>query len=166
VIVVLMGVSGSGKTKIGCALAASLGWPFYDADDLHPPANVAKMSAGSPLTDDDRWPWLDRIVDELARAGANGGNAVLACSALRQVYRDRLARAGDVRFVYLKGDLETIAARLAVRSHKYMPASLLPSQFATLEAPADALVIDIRADVAAKIAAIRAGLKLAAADIE
>ena len=165
-IVVLMGVSGSGKTKIGCTLAASLGWPFYDADDLHPPANVAKMSAGIPLTDDDRWPWLDRIVDELARAGANGGNAVLACSALRQVYRDRLARAGDVRFVYLKGDLETIAARLAVRSHKYMPASLLPSQFATLEAPADALVIDIRADVAAKVAAIRAWLKLAAADIE
>ena len=165
-IVVLMGVSGSGKTKIGRALAASLGWPFYDADDLHPPANVAKMSAGIPLTDDDRWPWLDRIVDELARAGANGGSAVLACSALRQVYRDRLARAGDVRFVYLKGDLEMIAARLAVRSHKYMPASLLPSQFATLEEPADALVIDIRADVAAKIAAIRAWLKLAAADIE
>ena len=165
-IVVLMGVSGSGKTKIGRALAASLGWPFYDADDLHPPANVAKMSAGIPLTDDDRWPWLDRIVDELARVGANGGNAVLACSALRQVYRDRLARAGDVRFVYLKGDLETIAARLAMRSHKYMPASLLPSQFATLEAPADALVIDIRADVAAKIAAIRAWIKLAAADIE
>ena len=165
-IVVLMGVSGSGKTKIGRALAASLGWPFYDADDLHPPANVAKMSAGVPLTDDDRWPWLDRIVDELARAGANGGNAVLACLALRQVYRDRLARAGDVRFVYLKGDLETIAARLAMRSHKYMPASLLPSQFATLEAPADALVIDIRADVAAKVAAIRAWLKLAAADIE
>jgi len=166
VIVVLMGVSGSGKTKIGRALAASLGWPFYDADDLHPPANVAKMSAGIPLTDDDRWPWLDRIVDELARAGANGGSAVLACSALRQVYRDRLARAGDVRFVYLKGDLEMIAARLAVRSHKYMPASLLPSQFATLEEPADALVIDIRADVAAKIAAIRAWLKLAATDIE
>ena len=165
-IVVLMGVSGSGKTKIGRALAASLGWPFYDADDLHPPANVAKMSAGIPLTDDDRWPWLDRIVDELARAGANGGSAVLACSALRQVYRDRLARAGDVRFVYLKGDLEMIAARLAVRSHKYMPASLLPSQFATLEEPADALVIDIRADVAAKIAAIRAWLKLAATDIE
>jgi gluconokinase len=166
VIVVLMGVSGSGKTKIGRALAASLGWPFYDADDLHPPANVAKMSAGIPLTDDDRWPWLDRIVDELARAGANGGSAVLACSAPRQVYRDRLGRAGDVRFVYLKGDLETIATRLATRSHKYMPASLLPSQFATLEEPADALVIDIRADVAAKIAAIRAGLKLAAADIE
>ena len=160
-IVVVMGVSGSGKTKIGRTLAASLGWPFYDADDLHPPANVAKMSAGIPLTDDDRWPWLDRIVDELTHAGA-GGNAVLACSALRQVYRDRLARAGDVRFVYLKGDLATIAARLVTRSHKYMPASLLPSQFATLEEPSDALVIDIRAsaDVAAKVAAIREGLKL------
>ena len=91
---------------------------------------------------------------------------MLACSALRRVYRERLARAGDVRFVYLKGDLETIAARLAARSHKYMPASLLPSQFATLEEPADALVIDVRADVAAKIAAIRAGLKLGATDIQ
>jgi gluconokinase len=163
-IVVVMGVSGSGKTKIGRELAASLGWPFYDADDLHPAANVAKMSAGIPLTDDDRWPWLDRIVDELTHAGVDGGNAVLACSALRQVYRDRLARAGDVRFVYLKGDLATIAARLAKRSHKYMPASLLPSQFATLEEPTDALVIDIRAspDVAAKVAAIREGLKLSA----
>jgi gluconokinase len=166
VIIVVMGVSGSGKTKIGRTLAASLDWPFYDADDLHPPENVAKMSAGIPLTDDDRWPWLDRIVEELTRAGADGGNAVLACSALRQVYRDRLARAGDVHFVYLKGDLETIAARLAARSHKYMPASLLPSQFATLEEPTDALVIDIRADVAEKIAAIRSGLKLPAADIE
>jgi gluconokinase len=166
VIIVVMGVSGSGKTKIGRALAASLRWPFYDADDLHPPENVAKMSAGIPLTDDDRWPWLDRIVDELTRAGADGGNVVLACSALRQVYRDRLARAGDVRFVYLKGDLETIAARLATRSHKYMPASLLPSQFATLEEPTDALVIDVRADVAEKIAAIRAGLRLTPADIE
>jgi gluconokinase len=160
VIVVLMGVCGSGKTKVGRALAESLGWPFYDADDYHPPANVAKMAAGVPLTDDDRWPWLDRIVEELAYAGADDGNAVLACSALRQIYRDRIARAGNVRFVFLKGDLATIAARLATRSHKYMPASLLPSQLATLEEPVDALVVDIRADIQVKIATIREGLGL------
>ena len=163
-IVVLMGVAGSGKTTIGRALAASLRWPFYDADDFHPPANVAKMAAGIPLTDDDRWPWLDRIVVALAKAGADDGNAVLACSALRQSYRDRLARAGNVRFVFLKGDLATIAERLAVRSHKYMPASLLPSQFATLEEPSDALVIDIRTDPQAQVAAIRDGLKLSPAN--
>ena len=110
-----MGVAGSGKTRVGRALAESLGWPFHDADDFHPPANVAKMAAGLPLTDDDRWPWLDRIVDALRQIGADGGNAVLACSALRQIYRDRIARAGNVRFVYLKGDLATIAARLADR---------------------------------------------------
>ncbi len=167
-IVVLMGVCGSGKTRVGRALAESLAWPFYDADDYHPPANVAKMTAGVPLTDDDRWPWLDRIVEELAHAGANDGNAVLACdgnavlacSALRQIYRDRIARAGNVRFVFLKGDLATIAARLAARSHKYMPASLLPSQLATLEEPADALVVDIRADIQVKVATIREGLGL------
>ena len=159
-IVVLMGVCGSGKTRVGRALAESLGWPFYDGDDYHPPANVAKMAAGVPLTDDDRWPWLDRIVEELAHAGADDGNAVLACSALRQIYRDRIARAGNVRFVFLKGDLATIAARLATRRHKYMPASLLPSQLATLEEPADALVVDISADIQAKILTIREGLGL------
>ena len=159
-IVVMMGVCGSGKTRVGRALAESLGWPFYDADDFHPPANVAKMAAGVPLTDEDRWPWLDRIVDELAHAGADDGNAVLACSALRQIYRDRITRAGNVRFVFLKGDLATIAARLADRSHKYMPASLLLSQFATLEEPADALVVDIRADIQAKVATIRKSLGL------
>ena len=159
-IVVLMGVTGSGKTTVGRALAASLGWPLLDADDFHPAENVAKMRSGIPLTDDDRWPWLDRIADELARVQAAGGHAVLACSALKQVYRDRLARAGDVRFVHLKGDLATIEARLAQRRHKYMPASLLPSQFATLEAPTDALVVDIRADVAEQVAAIRAALHL------
>src|SRR5437868_7001519 len=155
-----MGVCGSGKTKVGRALAASLGWPFHDADDFHPPQNVEKMAAGIPLTDEDRWPWLDRIVDALADAGADRTNAVLACSALRQIYRDRIARAGHVRFVYLKGDFATIAARLAGRSHQYMPPSLLPSQFATLEEPSDALVVDVCTEIDAKIAAIRDGLQL------
>jgi gluconokinase len=159
-IVVLMGVCGSGKTKVGRTLGASLGWPFYDADDFHPPANIEKMAAGIPLADDDRWPWLDRIAAALADAGADKGNAVLACSALRQIYRDRLARAGNVRFVYLKGDIATIAARLEKRTHEYMPPSLLPSQFATLEEPTDALVVDVRTDINEKIAAIRVGLGL------
>ena len=164
-IVMLMGVTGCGKTTVGRALAQSLVWAFYDADDFHPPAYVAKMASGIPLTDIDRWPWLDRIADLLARVQASGGHAVLACSALKQSYRDRIARAGDVHVVYLKGDLATIEARLATRRHKYMPASLLPSQFATLEEPTNALVVDIRADVAAQVAAIRDGLQLKTAAV-
>lgn len=162
-IVVQMGVSGSGKSTTGAALAAALGWPFIDADDLHPPANVAKMAAGTPLTDADRWPWLDRIVMGLRRVTASGGNAVLACSALKKAYRDRLATAGDVRFVYLRGDRETIAARLAARRHRYMPATLLDSQFATLEVPGDAIDVDIRASVQVQVRSIIQSLALPAA---
>jgi len=154
-ILVLMGVCGSGKTTVGEALAASLGCAFLDADDFHPPANVAKMASGQPLTDDDRWPWLDRIVAELSRILARGDNAVLACSALKQSYRERLQRAGDVRIVYLKGDAATISARLASRQHEYMPPSLLPSQFAALEEPDDALVVDIREPVSSQVRYIR-----------
>jgi len=154
VIVVLMGVSGSGKSTVGAALAAALGWPLVDADDLHPPENVAKMAAGVPLTDDDRWPWLDRIVAELRRITADGTNVILACSALKQRYRDRLAAAGDVRFVHLRGDRETIAARLASRRHRYMPATLLGSQFAALEVPSDAIDVDVATSVDAQVRAI------------
>jgi gluconokinase len=154
-IVVLMGVCGCGKTTTGRALAGEMGWPFLDADDFHPEGNVAKMRAGIPLTDDDRWPWLDRLASELAAINAGGAHAVLACSALRQAYRDRLARAGDVRFVHLHGDRATLASRLAARPGHYMPASLLDSQLATLEAPAGAPVVDIRLPVAAQVAAIR-----------
>jgi len=157
-IVVVMGVSGSGKTTVGEALAGRLGWRFLDADDFHPPANVAKMAAGKPLTDDDRWPWLDRLAGELRALNVAGGHAVLACSALRQAYRDRLAGAGDVRFVHLAGDLPTIAARLEARQHRYMPASLLASQFSTLEVPEDAVVVDVRDPVAAQIDAIVSAL--------
>jgi gluconokinase len=155
-----MGVSGSGKTTIGRALADALGWPFFDGDDFHPPGNVAKMAAGQALTDDDRWPWLDRIGDEMRRILEQSGNAVFACSALKEAYRRRLQRAGDVRIVYLKGDAATIGARLAERAHRYMPASLLPSQFATLEDPGDALVIDIRESPAAQVRRIREGLAI------
>ena len=159
-ILVVMGVSGCGKSTVGQALATAVGWPFFDADDFHPPANVAKMAAGLPLEDADRWPWLDRIVDELRAVLARGGHAVLACSALREAYRERLRRAGDVRFVFLQGDAETIAARLAGRRHKYMPPSLLPSQFATLEPPTDALAVDLREPVDEQVRRIRAAFHL------
>ena len=159
-IAVVMGVSGSGKSTTGAALARALGWPFVEGDDLHPPENVAKMAAGIPLTDDDRWPWLDRIVDDLHALSKTNRDIVVACSALKQRYRDRLASAGDVRFVHLHGDRETIAARLAMRHHRYMPATLLDSQLATLEFPADAIVVDIRDDVDTQVRKIIAALNL------
>lgn len=155
VFLVVMGVSGSGKSTVGAALAKALGWPFLDADDFHPPANVAKMAAGTPLTDADRAPWLDRLATEMRGILTHGGSGVLACSALKNAYRERLASAGDVRFVYLAGDVDTIAARLAARRHEYMPASLLASQFATLEPPADALTVDVRLTIDEQIALIR-----------
>ncbi len=157
-----MGVCGCGKTTVGEALAAALGWPFHDADDFHPAANVAKMAAGQPLTDADRWPWLDRIGAEARAILARGEHAVIGCSALKQAYRERLQRAGDLRFVYLKGDEATIAARLAERKHRYMPPSLLPSQLAALEPPQDALEVDIRATVAEQVARICDGFGLPA----
>jgi gluconokinase len=158
VIVLLMGVSGSGKTTIGLALGKALDWPFFDGDDLHPEANVAKMTAGQPLTDDDRWPWIDRIAEEMRKVSARGESGIFACSALREAHRRRLQRAGDVRVVYMKGDAKTIGARLAARAHRFMPASLLPSQFAALEEPAGALVVDIRDGIAAQVQRIREGL--------
>jgi gluconokinase len=163
VIVVLMGVSGSGKSTVGAALAAALRWPLIDADDLHPPENVAKMAAGIPLTDNDRWPWLDRVVDALRRITADGTNAILACSALKERYRERLRGAGDVRFVHLRGSPELIAARLASRHHRYMPATLLDSQFATLEPPKDAIDIDVAKSVDEQVRAIVAALGVAPA---
>ena len=157
-IVVVMGVSGSGKSVVGQALADDLGWPFFDADDFHPPENVAKMAAGTPLTDADRWPWLDRLAAEMGAIDKRGGNAVLACSALRQAYRDRIARAGNVRFVHLAGAYETIAARIASRTHAYMPASLLASQFAALEPPPDAITISVEDAIPTQVAKIHAAL--------
>ena len=157
--VLLMGVSGSGKSTVGPALAAELNWPFLDADILHPQANVTKMASGIPLTDADRWPWFDRIVAEVRRYAAAGKNVVIACSALKQAYRDRLAGGGSVRVVYLKGDAETIAPRLAGRRGHFMPPSLLASQFATLEEPDNAIVVDITQPVAAQVAAIRRALR-------
>jgi carbohydrate kinase (thermoresistant glucokinase family) len=162
VIVVVMGVTGCGKSTVGAALGERLGWPFLDADDFHPPANVEKMRAGAPLVDDDRWPWLDRLARELASIERAGGHAVLACSALKAAYRERLAVAGDVRFVHLRGSEDLIGERLAKRSHRYMPASLLASQFATLEAPPDAIVVDIDAPVETLVERIGSALEVAA----
>lgn len=160
--VVVMGVCGCGKTTVGRPLADELGWAFLDADAFHPAANVAKMAAGVALTDADRWPWLDRLSDELRTVHASGRHAVLACSALRQTYRDRLAAAGELRWVYLKGDVATIEPRLGSRRGHYMPPSLLASQFATLEEPAGAIVIDIRESIASQVAQIAAELRTTA----
>ena len=160
-IVVVMGVTGCGKSTVGAALGERLGWRFLDADDFHPAENVAKMKSGTPLTDADRWPWLDRVAAELATIDGQGGHAVLACSALKAIYRDRLARAGDVRFVHLRGDQEVVAARLAVRKHRYMPASLLASQYATLEPPRDAVEVDVRLPVAEQVDRICRALAVA-----
>lgn len=150
-IVVVMGVSGAGKTTLGQRLAARLGCAFVDADDHHPAANVAKMSAGVPLEDADRWPWLDALN---VRLRSQPGEAVLACSALKQAYRDRLcAGIDDLRLVYLAASIDQIRARLRARQHRYMPASLLESQFATLEPPGNAITIDVAQPLEVCIAA-------------
>ena len=139
-IVIVMGVSGCGKSTIGQLLADRLGYPFLDADELHPLANVAKMAAGTPLTDADRQPWLELLNGKLR----GQDNAVLACSALKESYRQILSKGlADCRFVHLRGDLELIRTRMQERRHRFMPASLLESQFATLEPPAGALTVDI-----------------------
>lgn len=160
--VIVMGVCGCGKSTVGRALARELAVDFLDADDFHPRANVAKMANGIALTDEDRWPWLDAIAAAMRERAAQGRGAVIACSALKESYRDRLRRgdaAGGLRIVYLKGDAATIAPRLASRSGHYMPASLLASQFAALEEPGDAIVVDIRQTADAQVRQIAAALR-------
>jgi len=133
---IVMGVSGSGKSTIASALAEKLSWTFEDGDRFHPASNVAKMSAGHPLTDEDRWPWLNAIADEIERVCRAGGRVVIACSALKRTYRQVLLRdRPDVRFVFLDGSKALIAERMARRKGHFMPPGLLDSQFKTLEPP-------------------------------
>ena len=144
--IVIAGVSSSGKTTVAKALASRIGARFLDADDFHPPANVEKMASGVPLDDGDRWPWLDRLNEELRQAAAKDESVVLACSALKQDYRKRLADGVEgFQLVLLTGSKELLAARAAARKHRYMPPSLLDSQLATLEplAPGSSWEIDV-----------------------
>jgi gluconokinase len=133
---IVMGVSGSGKSTIADKLAERLRWTYEDGDKFHPASNVAKMSAGQPLTDEDRWPWLQAIADEIDKVCKDGRPAVIACSALKRSYRDILVHGrNDVRIIFLKGTQELIAHRLAQRKGHFMPPGLLASQFKTLEPP-------------------------------
>jgi gluconokinase len=135
VIVIIFGVSGAGKTTIGKLLARELGWRFIEADDFHPAANIEKMRSGHPLTDEDRWPWLDFLRKQIGRSLTVGENAVMACSALKRVYRDRLRVSDQVKFVYLRGDYALVEKQLHSRHGHFMNATLLRSQFDDLEEP-------------------------------
>jgi gluconokinase len=159
-VILLMGVTGAGKTTVGQALAAALHWKFADADDYHSVGNVAKMHAGIPLSDADREPWLDSLHRAISEWLAADENVVLACSALKAAYRRQLLIASDVRLVYLKADRKLIAARLAERTNHYMDPSLIDSQFATLEAPVDAVTVDASLATEAIVARIREALGL------
>ena len=131
---VIMGVSGSGKTTISTLLSEHLGWIAAEADGFHPAANIAKMSSGTPLTDDDRWPWLDSIRNWMDTQAENGRSTIVTCSALKRVYRDVLVTAaGQVHFVHLNGSADVLRERMKTRSGHFMPPSLLPSQINTLE---------------------------------
>lgn len=155
-IVIVMGVAGSGKTTIGRRLAEALSWPFCDGDDLHPPANLEKMAAGLPLTDADRLPWLRELRRRIERHLDAGENAVIACSALKASYREILARDREaVRFVHLTGSPELIRRRLEQRQGHFMKALMLDSQLAALEPPADAVAVDVAGSPEEVVAEIR-----------
>jgi gluconokinase len=161
---IVMGVSGSGKSTVADALGRRLGWRFEDGDRFHPASNVAKMSAGQSLSDEDRWPWLNAIADEIERTCNAGEHVIIACSALKHAYRDILLRGrSDVRFVFLKGTQELIAGRLARRKGHFMPPGLLASQFRTLEPPDGSehvVTVSIDASVEAIVDDILRQLKL------
>jgi carbohydrate kinase (thermoresistant glucokinase family) len=146
-----MGVAGSGKSSVAVELQRRLGWPLAEGDDFHPEANIEKMSSGIPLTDEDRWPWLDLIADWTAEQDAASNSTIVTCSALRRVYRDRLRAApGRTIFVHLVGTEELLAERMNARAGHFMPPALLPSQLATLEdlePDEDGIVLDIAADI-------------------
>jgi gluconokinase len=168
-VLIVMGVSGSGKSTIGEQLARRIAWAYEDGDRFHPAGNVAKMSAGIPLSDDDRWPWLLAIADEIDRVCMAGEHVVIACSALKRAYRAVLVHGrGDVRIVFLSGSEQLIAARLAERKGHFMPPGLLASQFKTLEPPdpgENPVTVSIDAAVETIIDDIVSQLGLGPADI-
>ncbi len=158
-VVILMGVTGAGKTTVGAMLASALGWEFHDADQLHPRANIEKMSRGIALTDQDRAPWLAAVRALVERFLADGAGAVIACSALKQSYREQIvADPAQVKIVYLKVDPATIAARLQERTGHFMNPALMQSQFDTLEEPHDAITVDATKPPEQIVATIRAAL--------
>lgn len=159
-IIILMGVSGVGKTTIGQALAQDLGWRFADGDDFHSSANIAKMHAGIPLTDEDRVPWLQSLQTAITGWLASGSNVVLACSALKASYRQVLQVSPEVKFVYLRGSFELIVQRLASRKGHYMNLDLLRSQLDTLEEPKNAVTIDAGPPVDQLVKEIRTTLEV------
>ena len=161
VAIVVMGVSGSGKSTIGRRIASRLGFAFADADRYHPEANIAKMAAGVPLTDEDRQPWLERLRRLIEEHAAEGRSLVLACSALKESYRRLLKGAepaAHVHFVYLRGDFDTILTRMRRRKGHYMKASMLQSQFRDLQEPEDAVVVSVEHSVPASVQQALAGL--------
>lgn len=159
-VIVVMGVSGAGKTTVGSMLARELHWDFADADDFHSPANVQKMRAGIPLTDADRAPWLHTLRNVVTGWLAEGNNAVLACSALKQAYRNLLQVDEAVRLVYLKGDRDLFSQRLLDRHQHYMKQQMLDSQLLTLEPPVDAIVVNAQATPESIVREIRRHLDL------
>ena len=163
VIVIVMGTTGSGKTTIGALLAKRLGWEFVDADDFHPAANVEKMKHGIPLTDEDREPWLKVLHDKIVEWSTEKRSVVLACSALKQSYRDELHASSDVKFVYLKGSYELFSRRVLARKGHFAKQDLLASQFATLEEPSDAVTVDASPAPEQIVGEVRTRLNLAKA---
>lgn len=159
--IIVFGVTGSGKTTIGSLLARELGWEFFDADNFHPAANVEKMRQGIPLNDDDRVPWLAKLQDLIRTYSNNDQNGILACSALKESYRQYLQAGGEVKFIFLKGDFSLIQQRLNSRQGHYMNPNLLQSQFNTLEEPGPEItMVDITPTPDLIIRAIRQELKV------
>jgi len=167
VIVIVFGVSGAGKTTVGKLLAVDLGWQFYEADDFHPRTNIEKMRKGRPPTDEDRWPWLDRLREQITRSLSAKENAVIACSALKRAYRERLRISDDVKFVFLRGNYALVEKQLRRRRGHFMNPELLRSQFTDLEEPdpgEDVLTVELGRTPEELVEDIKTRLRLAHKD--